>query len=355
MAQQDTKDIYALALEALEEDEAVEQVGSHQANKHRQIQVPAQAQGGFTSDSDAFLDGYHTEGYHTDKYRADEYRSAFISQDDLSLIPDYEGLYPNSRKPIAVITSDDLENQRPPKPRLFAQERAHALRKARAGEVVYKPQLPQSSKKTLAALVAACIMVLFVAYALLVSLNKLPAPAILMYGSSRSAGVSLTQASDFSKIPQYKAENFSNEAQGQELVSCAEAIVAATQSASKVYAELGKELAQGGIPDLKAIKQKTEASEQALRQARNELESVDIPQNLSSAEARQYLEKSALDAKALLEQCQNTLNALYLASSGRPSAFTDASYAASNVNRNKENLFNDIHRAARALGLKSQE
>lgn len=357
MADQRTEDIYAAALAALEEGTELSS-DKTVALQHPQVYTGSLAKPVVSAAKPPIQATQYLSPEELRKQAQAPAGPLFPErpqQQERSVMPSYESCYSDGRKPIAIVTSQDLAEQKPPLPRLFENEQPRPVVAAHSGEVVYKPIQPQSSTLMIAALIAAIFLVLGIGYASLVTLDKLPAPAFLMYGASRGTGVSLSEASDFSQAPQFVAEDFENQEMGEALLEYSNSIINSLQPVSKAYGELGKHLSQGGVPNFKQIKDLTEKAEAASSQASRELSTLQVPGNLNSSEAHQYLDKVLLDAKAMIKQGQVTISALYVASAGRPIGFTDAGFSAKNVLRNKENLFSDINRAARALGLKKTE
>lgn len=324
MPDQYTEDIYALALRALEEDDD---------------EIANQA---FQADANA-----------TRMLNASELEAA----QSLTPPPSYRknaNVSHNNHASVTIVTSDELAQRMPPLPRLFKNERPTGVRPAYAGEVRYLPVQPKFSSQTIVALVSAIVMVCVIAYGSLAFAGKLPLPAVLMYGSSRSAGVSMSSVANFTQAPHYKPEEFSSDREAAQYLDFSEQLLSSTEQLAKSYGALGKEMAKGGVPDLQKIKQLAQESESVTQQVSRDLNALVVP-DLYSAEGKQYLEKSLRDAKAMIKQGNSTISALYAASSGRLSGFGDAGFSSSNINRNKETMFADLNRAARAVGLKERE
>lgn len=268
-------------------------------------------------------------------------RGAFIPYDEESF----------ERRPIGVVTSDDLERRKPPLPRLFAGERASGVRLARAGEVRFSPQQPSSHTARLLALIASIIILVVTVYSLLIVTNRLPVPAIMMYESTRSVGKTLTRASDISKAPAIEIDQYKNKDHGEALNAFESSLLDALNPSLKALGSLGLELGRGGIPDLKQISILNEQAKVALQTTKTDLKSLALPEG-TAADYTQYLDKVLLAANAFVEQGQNTVAAIEIGCDGHSSGFSDATFSANNIERNKDNLIADLKRAVESVGTK---
>lgn len=331
MPDQHTEDIYAAALKALEEDESSALDMKTDLGSTRLL---SQSE----SDSVQACVAHYQE---TPYGRQQTFHRTSSKQ-------------PENAQAINIVTSDEIAQRKLPMPRLFQNERAVGVNPAYAGEVSYAPIQPRFSTQTIIALICAIAMVFVVVYGSLAMVGKVPLPAFLMYGSSRSAGVTMSSVANFTKAPHYQVDEFSSDKEASQYIDFAEQLLSSTEDLAKSYGELGKEMAKGGVPDLKKIKQLAENADKLTQQTSRELNALVVP-DMYSAEGKQYLEKSLKDAKAMVKQGNSTISALYLASSGKLSGFGDAAFSSSNVHRNKEAMFDDLNRAARAIGLKERE
>lgn len=268
-------------------------------------------------------------------------RGGFIPYDENSF----------ERRPIGVVTSDDLERRKPPIPRLFAGEHPAGVRLARAGEVRFSPKQPTSHTARLLAVVASAIILVVTVYTLLIVTNRLPVPAVMMYESTRTVGKTLTRASDISKAPAIEIDQYKNKDHGEALNAFESSLLDALNPSLKALGSLGLELGRGGVPDLKQISILNEQAKVALQTTKTDLNALAIPEG-TAADYTQYLDKVLLAADAFVEQGQNTVAAIEIGCDGHSSGFSDATFSANNIERNKDNLIADLKRAVDSVGTK---
>lgn len=276
--------------------------------------------------------------------------SGFDYQDD-AIYANRPNFYGFVNPPVGIVTTDDLEKRKPPLPRLFKGERVSPVMVAQPGEVRFSPQQPRSIFGLIVAIVVALLLVAGIGYVTLVATKRAPVPAVFMYGSTRLVGTTLSSIGDVSKVPQPKVEDFEDAKTATPFVAFVNDFMAALAPVSKSYGDLGYELSRSNVPDLDKIHSLNELARAQIPQTKSSLQELSIPESLPS-DAIKSLGKALNAANAMLDQGTNVSNALSVGVKGSPSGFGDASFAAENMKRNRDNVFAEIRRAERALGLK---